>query len=167
MHKWTPHIEHFIRGRCSTGGASFLAFATSTKYWQYYTCIFFELYKSFYVHPHSNVTRQRLTMIVCSYSLQAYQLFLYTIDGSLPTGLLATACVVTAGRHVVSALPYRIRLLTNSIEKCLWFRTLSLSTSTWLYAVVSVYSTYKMTRRISRQWRKIGTHVCRHQILGR
>ena len=91
---------------------------------------FFELYKSFYVHPHSNVTRQRLTMIVCSYSLQAYQLFLYTIDGSLPTGLLATACVVTAGRHVVSALPYRIRLLTNSIEKCLWFRTLSLSTST-------------------------------------
>ena len=54
---------------------------------------------------------------------------LFTIDGS-PRTVAATPRV--AGRHVVSALPQRIRLLTNSIKKCLWSRIVSLLTSGWL-----------------------------------
>ena len=163
-HKWTSQIEHFIRGRCSIGGASFLFFATSTWYAQYLHLLCF-LAGIIVCTPSqyrrsSKMDNDGLVLHITSFAVVP----LCIIDGS-PRTVAATPRV--AGRRVVSALPRRIRLLTNSIRKCLWFSFFRcLSKSGWLKDV-SLYSTYEFTRRISRQWRKMGTHVRRHRILGR
>ena len=115
MQRCTIQILHWWHGRFSTGGASFQFLNTSTKYWQYLHLLCFP------------VGTNSCKLTSCPSVYNCWILVFMCSNTSCDKG------------NIVSVLPCRIRLLTNSIKICLWVGIVSLSTSTWICCLFVQY----------------------------